>query len=313
MVLIAALGTLFPAPLRAQAPQLPVRVELGVEPREVTVGDPFRSVVRVIVPEGFELRYREFESGDSIAATAPVSIARDGEGLVAWAVAPEFGAAATIEITGPDGTTRVEDIRLQLPRVATVLPAGDEEVVPRPPRGPIDPIEPAFPWWLLAVLLAVLLGYLLYRYLRRRPERPIEADPRAWALEQLSGEAMRRLVDRGDAARVIEYVGHTIRAYIARVDDGFGRDLTTSELLDRLRARPGPFSGSTITAPNEQPPIVDPGGSELLMSILHLADGVKFARQTPSIEIARKALDSARGWIERYPPPVQVEAARRAA
>lgn len=319
-VLVVVLGALLPAQLSAQSAQPPVRVELGVEPREVTVGDPFRSVVRVILPEGFSLRYREFDSGDSIAATAPVSIARDREGrdvavynLVAWAVAPDLSAAATIEITGPDGTTRAESVRLQLPRVMSVLPADEDDITPRPPRGPIDPIDGRFPWWLLAALLAALLAYLIYRYLRRRPETAIETDPREWALEQLASDRIRQLIERGEAARIVEFVANTLRAYIARVDGGLGRDLTTSELQDRLRFSVGLPAGSTMAAKSESILSVDPVGGDQLISILRLADRVKFARHTPSMEGARDVLAGARGWVERYPPSGEPEEPRRAA
>ncbi len=302
----------------AQTSSAAVRVELGVEPHEVTVGDPFRSVVRVALPEGYSLRYHELESGDSLAATAPVTVTRGEDGqdvavysLVAWAAAPDLSATVQIEMTGPDGVARSQNIRLQLPLLRSVLPASDEvEIAPRPPRGPIDPVQPAFPWWLLALLVATLVGYLTYRYwTRRQPVPEIEPDPRARALEQLSGETIRLLAEREEHGRIVELVGLTLRIYIEQMERRFGRDLTTSELLGRLQPVGGPFA---VGGQPERTARWSEASREL-HAVLRLADRVKFARYAPSLEEAREALDAGRAWVQRYPHPEEPEEPGRAA
>src|SRR5690606_30897666 len=158
------------------------RVELGVDPAEVTVGQPFRTAIRVSAPPGFRVTYDEFVGTDSIEAVAPPTTMGGEPGtptalqvytLAAWVAEPPPSAILRVRISDSTGVERVQNVRLQLPTIVSVLP-DEGEIEPRPARGLIGSPGWHFPWWLLFLLLA---AWLVYRYLTRsRPVRVI--DPR---------------------------------------------------------------------------------------------------------------------------------------
>jgi hypothetical protein len=329
-------------PVAAQQERATLRVELGVDPREVTVGDPFRSAVRVSAPAGYRIEYLEFQNGDSLATTAPIAVAEDSDGravgvysMVAWAVAPELVAHTRIQVTAPDGSVRTHEIRLQLPEVRSVLPARDEEIEPRPPKGVLTPAEPGrFPWWWLAILLALLaLAWRAYRAFAKRPSTLEEAqDPRDWALAQLGDDVAGKLLASGEFSALVAHVSTILRSYIERTYGELSRDLTTTELFERLplatarrlsaagdlrdRARDiAATTGSLRSAgATARPPSAGSGEDHrALRGILDQADQVKFARYSPGGQESRDLLEAARAWVRRFPPPARTDATPRRA
>lgn len=294
----AVVAALAPGPAWTQEPGAgAVQVEIGVEPAEVTVGDPFRSVLRVRAPAGVEIEYPELASGDSVASIAPVERIATADGgamavysLVAWATGDSLAASVPVRLTERDGTVRIQPVRLRLPVVRSVLPAGDSIVPPQPPRGLFVPA--AFGdrswWWLLLLVLAALIaGAVAYQVLARRrrdEETPTEAEPRSWALSQLERTAAAYGGDAGRAPEVYRRVSWVLRTYVCRVDPAWSPDLTTTELLERLRfAR------------------IPPESLESLERLLNAADQVKFAGRRPSPDETEGLLAEARAWVTAFP------------
>jgi len=300
LLLAAALAPLGTTPLpfaQAQDPAgagVPPRVELGVEPDRVMVGTPFRSLVRIVPPAGGRVEYLPFAGGDSLQAIgAPEPIPSGGDGgvaaypLVAWVAGTALEASVPVRITAADGTARMLAIRLQLPRVVGILPAG-EDLAPRPARGLIVPDPgrgPSF-GWLALLLLALGAGLLGWRMLANRADEPLAAppDPQAWALAQLEGSGPAELLDSGRLRELHDRVSWVLRSYLWRLDPALGRDLTTTELEPRMRLRGA-----------------DPVTSDGLRDLLDRADRVKFARHQPDRDEAEHMLADARSWIRARP------------
>jgi hypothetical protein len=282
-----------PGLLAAQAAAGPVRVSLGVEPARVTVGETFHAAVQVSAPQGFSVEYLDFAGNDSIQAIAPVEVARTDEGqtvgvyaLAAWIAAPPPAAAVAVRLIGPDGTARVQQVNLRLPEILSVLPARDEEVVPRPARGLIvAAVLDAYPWWWwLALLLLALAAAAAAWWMLRRREAGEEVeplgDPRGWALAQLDAPAARPL----EGTEVYQRMSWVVRTYVWRVSPSLGRDLTTTELL------------RTMLGLGEERRVTEP-----LAALLAAADRVKFAGVEPLASAAQRDVEEARRWVTGYP------------
>jgi hypothetical protein len=306
MVFVAALlivaSAVIPAyPVAAQSPGgAGVRVEVGVDPARVRIGEPFRSAVRVIVPVGETVEIGEFVSGDSLAAAAPAEVGRDDEGaatavfsLVAWISGERLAASVPVRLVAADGSARSIAVPLRLPEVISVRPPADggEEVAPRPPRGviPLSTASP-FPWWWVVFLLAVLalaIVILARWYARREPTEVgvvITPNPRDWALAQLGEDGAAGLLASRDLPALITHVSRVVRTYMSRVAPELGADLTSAEVVTHLDREGGGRAS------------ID------LHGILAIADRVKFARHRPTMEEAEDLLASARAWVSTYHP-----------
>lgn len=302
-------GGLGPRIAAAQAPSGNVRIEIGVEPARVRVGEPFRTAVRVIPPAGFTAEVGDFSPTDSLGMAAPtVAGAAEGEGvaavfsLAAWVAGAPLAASVPVRLTAQDGTVRTLSVDLRLPVVESVLPAAGDSVQPRPPRGLAAMPAPAtFPtwWWLVALIGALLALVFGYRLLLREREREFgepAADPREWALAQLGVGSAGSILDGGDARLVAGRVSWVVRAYLERTDRVLGRDLTTTELLTRFAA-------------GER----NRGFAPALRELLTLADLVKFAGRGMTVAEGERMLGDARAWVTDYPPADVADTVSRAA
>ncbi|MDR0787539.1 MAG: hypothetical protein LBG44_06695 [Gemmatimonadota bacterium] len=297
---LASVGT---GVLMAQAPGAGLHVEVGVDPAQVRIGEPFRGVVRVVAPRARAVEIGEFVSTDTVSLVGPVETGSDSAGaraavfpLAAWVTGNSLSSSIPIRITDSDGSSRVVYVTLRLPEVVPVLPAGEggDAITPRPVRG-LLPVHPStstgFPWWLLllALLAALAAGIVVWR--RRRdggvvPDLSPDEDPRRWALAQLGVAASSTSSDSFDAAEFITHVSRIVRIYLGRVRPDLGEDLTTTEVLGAARKEPD------LSVP--------------LRTILDAADRVKFARHQPSVAEAEQLLRDASRWVSVYPPPIAV-------
>jgi hypothetical protein len=302
-VMLAGLTMAQPAGAQQSAPgtgRSEVTVSSGVDPGVVTVGDPFRAVVRIDAPAGYVVEFPEdvgrSEAYQSIAAVDVLP----GEGadphiaiypLVIWQTSSFAPPIVAIHLRDPAGREQVLRVTLPLPEIRSVLPPDTAGVEPRPSRGVMDPETAPSPWWpwLAVVLLALLLAvaWLAWVFLRRRGD-PVPADPalaRRHALAEL--DAARALIHDGevDWKPYFTRVSAAVRGYLAAISPVWSRDLTTTEL---------------IRATDEH---LDDAGREALAEVLADADSVKFARGTSALEVAEHRRAQAIHLIETLDSP----------
>jgi len=292
LVLLLPVASLATArPVSAQAPSgvqvgvlrqdAPVRLGISLQPDTVTVGDPFIVSVRVQAPLGAAIEFPENpDSTFAIQALDPVQVSESPDSTVVDRTARYRVAAwdtGLQPVTFQPVTVRTENATRRLAVenvvvfVSSVLPADSAEHVPRPAR---DPFEFPGPWWLpwlLALLIASLVGLLLW-WLWRRRRRQAEAivvDPFRDAEEAFERIESMRLIDAGERSRYVALVTEVIRDYLAARDPAAAVSLTTRELVSAL-------NGSRIV------PV------DRLHAVLRDADLVKFANRPPSEVRARE-------------------------
>ncbi len=302
-----AAGTLLLAAggLAAQAP--PLRVSGAVAPETVTVGDRFRSVLQVVAPLGTTVEFSPLAIGDTLqpADSLRVLPARAGEppiavySLVAWIAARPLSAQAPVRVSLPDGSAATYLVPLRLPVVRSVLPADAREVEPRPARGELPLTGAPRPWWPWALLLATLLALAVgaWRLLRLRGAEPeaVEPSARERALRELHRVSSRRAIV-GEAEALYPDATSVLRHYLAEVGAAWGTDLTTRELLERLRL-------DSVAEEHREP----------LRALLQHADRVKFARYSPTPAEVDAFFAAACDWIRACPPAPAGNTEREAA
>jgi hypothetical protein len=171
------------APLQAQ--QTPsVRYGVTKSKDTVTVGEAFQIRVRVRAPADADVRFpenpdtagtvqgrdpRTIEVVDTVQSLDLVAIYR----VAAWDVGRQPVTFDDIVVTyqGEDRSVPIEGVSVF---VRSVLPADSALRVPKPAR-PLFETRP-FPWWLLALLAAIVaiaLGVWWWMRRRRRPRPPV--------------------------------------------------------------------------------------------------------------------------------------------
>lgn len=308
-VVAAAAVACIPVWAGAQAAPAPDRVQYGVTQSAdtVTVGDPFRVVVRVRAPLGSVI---EFPAGPD--TTGPVQLLdppapvtqQDPQAVdqaatyrvAAWDVGTLPIVIGELVVRAPGGEQRIA-LPAESVHVRSVLPADSAERIPKPVR-PVF-AEPGIPWWvwaLLALAIALLLFALWWWYRRRRP--PVTVAPEdAYARAQAEFERVDQLglVEVGERGRYVALVVEILRDYLqARYPDA-RLSHTSTELLLAMRGR-------------ESIP------SERLGALLAESDLVKFARRTVSTDRARQLGLESRAIVDAVEQAVRrIEAAEAAA
>jgi hypothetical protein len=292
MTLFLATGTA----MAAQQPSAELSLTTGVDPDTVTIGERFRVGIRASVPPGVTLRFPELEDGSgTVQLYEPARTVRDPSDaetqvhvypLVAWRTEVQRPIVA-VELGLPDGATRLVWMELPLPHVRSVLPAESSDLQPRGHRGIIE-ARLTIPFWPLLLLLLALLLLALAVWLwlrRRRSTEPFSRNenPREWALAELD-RARRRLWEPADQRPFFSGVSQALRAYLAALQDRWGADLTTRELIRALAAEG-----------------VESGRRTELEAVLATADRVKFARLRLTEPEADAVWRAAREWVETAP------------
>jgi hypothetical protein len=305
--LLALLALLAPAAAGAQAPRLPQaqRVELNVAgaaevaPDTVTVGDRFRVVLSLWLPPGAWVELEPPEDTTRLQfvsrprTTRPDSTSgriRVEVEMVAWRTGLPDTATVRARSVMPDGSTRSVQLDLRLPVVRSVLPPDTTRHVP---RGPKDVWGPGRDWRLialLAALAALLLILITWLIVRRRRRRPLELSgtPKERALKILEHARKSGMAEAGDWKGFYTLVAQALRGYAAALDPAWGADLTTSELLARMRE-------DGVSAESLDP----------LAHVLRVADLAKFARHRRALDDARDDWSAAREWVETFTRPVR--------
>lgn len=277
-----------------------------VLPETVTVGDPFRVVVRVRAPRGATLEFAATpDSGTGVEALDPVVVVAASDTtaveqtatyrLAAWDVGAR--AIRIPDILVREGATvrRLEVGRQLSVFVASVLPSDSTERIPKPPR-PLFEFGPPWWWWALVALAALgVLGALWWLWRRRRHGVPVPTrTPKELADEDFARVEAMELVASGERGAYVALMVDVVRDYLARVIPAAAPSLTTAELLQRLR-------GDTRL----------PLGR--LARLLQDVDLVKFAGAPIDAARAELAGDEARGVVEDVHRAMQPAERREAA
>ena len=295
------------APLQAQqAPS--VRYGVTKSKDTVTVGEAFQIRVRVRAPADADVRFpenpdtagtvqgrdpRTIEVVDTVQALDLVAVYR----VAAWDVGRRPVTFDPIVVTyqGEDRPVPIEGVSVF---VRSVLPADSALRVPKPAR-PLFETQP-FPWWILALLAAIVaiaLGIWWWMRRRRRPRPAVVIDPYARAIREFNRVEAMGLVGAGERTRYVALVVEVMRDYLAARHPDASLALTSRELVHALRRHP--------TVP-----------MELLARVLHETDLAKFAGWTLNEQRARELAREARAIVEHehrasqpVPAPVRKEAA----
>jgi hypothetical protein len=277
------------SPAAAQQPAVAVQMGYTVEPDTVTVGDPFRLIVRVRAPLGASVA---FPAGpDSGAAVEALDPRQEQQGpdstslevtagwrLAAWDTGDQLLRLGDIVVRA-DGRERRIPLSALKVHVRSVLPADTTLRIPKPQRALF---EFGRPWWhwLLAILAAIgIIGLLWWWWYRRRKRRKGEVeDPFVEAESEFERIERLGLVEAGERGRYVALMVEVLRTYLARRIPEAHQALTTSELLISVRESP--------TVPVNR-----------LALVLADADLVKFARRATTAERARELGAEARGIV----------------
>ena len=294
----------------------PARPQMGatVQPETVTVGDPFKVIVRIRAARGARV---SFPAGpDSLASvelldplqvrvTADTAVATEQLAtyrMAAWDIGDQ--PVRLGEVTVESGGTRLgipivlADGRAARVHVRSVLPEDSAQRVPKPAR---DIFAAKAPWWRLALLIAAavlalaLIGWLIYRQIRRRRQAAaLPVDPYEYAEREFSRVEALGLVEAGERGRFVALMVEVMRDYFARRLPGAAPSLTSSELLAVLRGARG------------VPP-------DRLAAVLDEADLIKFARRPVTADRARELAREARTIVREVNAAQEAAAAEAAA
>lgn len=292
--------------LSVQAAQ-EVRVQRAVvvQPETVTVGDPFRVVVRIRAPRGADIGFPDGpDSSGAVEAVDPVQIVSSPDSsvtdqsavyrLTAWDVGRLPITLGNVRVAFERTVQEVALGEISV-FVASVLPADTALHVPKPARD-VLPIPAPWWWWLVIAAAIAALIALLWWWLRRRRRLELIAatDPYEEAVAAFARIEALGLVAAGERGRYVALMVEVVREYLARIDEGADLAYTTSELLAATRDTP-----------------IIPGNR--LAALLVEADLIKFARRAVTAAHATQLGNEARQMVEQIHAALQPVPAREAA
>jgi hypothetical protein len=224
-----------------------VSLGVAVVPETVTVGDPFRVVVRVRAPRGSTLLFPSApDSGTGVEALDPVQVVPSSDTsaveqtatyrMAAWDVGALAIRLPEVVLRDASGEQRLPvGARLRV-HVSSVLPADSSERVPTPARALYE-FGPPWWWWLLVGLAAMgVVGLLWWLWRRRRRVVPVPIlTPREEAETEFVRIEALELVASGERGLHVSLMVDVVRGYLWRVLPRAAASLTTSELLQQLR------------------------------------------------------------------------------
>lgn len=292
--------------LATQAAQ-EVRVQRAVvvQPETVTVGDPFRVVVRIRAARGADVGFPDGPgSSGAVEAVDPVQIVSSPDSsatdqsavyrLTAWDVGRISIVLGNVRVAF--GRT-VQEIALGEISVfvASVLPADTTLHVPKPARD-VLPLPAPWWWWLIIAATVAAIIALLWWWLRRRRRLKLSTatDPYEEALAAFARIEALGLVAAGERGRYVALMVEVLREYLARSDERADLAYTTSELL-------------AATGDN---PVIP---ANRLAALLVEADLIKFARRPITAAHATQLGNEARQIVQQIHSALQPVPARAAA
>lgn len=220
---------------------------VAVSPDTVTVGDPFRVVVRIRAPRGATIEFPQApDSGTGVEALDPVSVVPSPDSsateqtasyrMAAWDVGQRAIRFSDIVVRDSLGERRVAvgaDVSIF---VASVLPADSAQRVPKPARALYE-FGPPWWWWGIVALVALGVLWLVWRlWRRRRPSAPVAVStPREDAEAAFARVEAMALLASGEPSLHVALMADVLRTYLERVLPSAAPSLTSSEVLLALR------------------------------------------------------------------------------
>ncbi|MDP1857056.1 MAG: hypothetical protein Q8K82_00215 [Gemmatimonadaceae bacterium] len=276
-----------------------------VQPESVTVGDPFRVVVRVRAPRGAVVEFPIApDSGTGVEALDPVVVVPSADStateqtatyrLAAWDVGRLPIRFPDVLVTEGDVVRRLSLGRNLVVEVVTVLPADSSERVPRPPRALFE-FGPPWWWWVIVAAVALaLVGLLWWWWRRREGPPPVVRTAYEMAQDEFARIESLELIASGERGHFVALVTDVARSYLARVMPIATPSLTTIELVHALRGEARvPLSRLT--------------------RVMHEADLVKFAGAAIDAEHALAIGIESRAIVDAVDTALQPETTQEAA
>ncbi|MEO7965105.1 MAG: hypothetical protein ABIT38_14465, partial [Gemmatimonadaceae bacterium] len=206
---------------------VPIQRGVVVEPQTVTVGDPFRVIVRVRAPRGAVIEFPQaVDSGMKVESLDPVSVQPGRDTTVVEQTATYRLAAwdiGKLPIHFADVIVRQNDVARRLPfdasttiEVSTVLPADSAQRVPKAPRALFE-LGP--PWWLWVIVALIGLAIIaLIWWWRRRRAQPAAIGPDVYTIAQREFARIEtlELVASGERGQHVALMSDVLRDYLAR-------------------------------------------------------------------------------------------------
>ncbi len=291
----AALGCLLVLLSLPALAQPAPRLDVTLNPRQVTVGDRIEAVLTLRVDPASlagDPRFPVWEQRGRTWGEAEVlekgQAQRTGEenGAAVWRQRVVLAAFRTGRVELPPVAVAVplrdRTLQVQTPaglavQVRSVFPSNEKDPKPKPAAPPRQlPIGAAF-WWTLAALSAVALLALwaVWRQGRRTVAATEAARPPLPPFDELLGE-LDRLGDEPSTVRLHTRLSRALRQYLGRSLDIPALESTTSEIQRRLALR---LPGALVRPAAE---------------LLRACDLVKFARQEVGQERTRERVAAAR-------------------
>ena len=273
--------------MQAVAPQVPVAtpaslpVQMGyrVRPETVLVAQPFDLLIKVLAPKGVRFEFPAAPDTATQNGVRPIELRGEkivsmlGDTavalyrLVAWDVGTQPLRLPDVRVT-LEGQQRTLPLSTASVFVKSVLPADTSLRVPKPARPLI--VLPVINWlkWLalLALAIAIIVGWWIWRRYRNRPKPPI--DPYVRAQQEFERIESSRLLET-DPPEYVAAMTDVVREYLAAKVPGVRRSNTSGELIRAM----GPRDGVEAELPD----------------ILVRADLIKFAQGDIAADEARIA------------------------
>ena len=289
----------------AAAQQGPIQRGVVVQPESVTVGDPFRVVIRVRAPLGAEIEFPTTpDTAEKVEPLDPVLVTEGTDStavertatyrLAAWDIGRRMLRFPDIRIREGNRVRRVEVGRNLAVEVESVLPADTTLHVPKPARAVFD-FGPPWWWWLLVALAAAaVLTLLWWWWHRRRRAMPARRNRYDEAMAEFERIDALGLIGAGELGHYASLHADVVRTYLSRVLPPVRQSLTTSELLHSLRGE------DRVPAPR-------------LQRLLHDVDLVKFAALLIPAVKAKEIGTEARALVDAVEEALHPPEERRAA
>ena len=281
-----------------QAQNVPARIEAYALADSVAVGERFQLLVIAEHQFGVDVVFPEADAGPLIFGDVQVLergevegryLGQDGPGMrvdsvlytvTTFALDSARVPALPVKVIPSGGDTLTGGTQpLTVPVRSTLDPEADglRDLAPLAPLP-----QPLWPWILLGVAVAAMIGGLVYWWwMRRQPEPKPQVSPYEQANNRLDALAAADL-EGGDLKPFFVDLSKALRSYLGARLGVSALESTTRELIRTLRSRPD----------------VPEQVVERVRSVLQLADLVKFARSKTAPEEARAALQKTRAVVD---------------